>query len=130
MCCAKKTGCTALTIPDADEYPIIEYQYEGRFDFEDFCRKVTPLAERCIRFPMSMDGLADGDFVALAEDDIDYTPELRDMFERIGISALHDKHNFRFEADMTYIMAVVDIGFKKDLFPVDVLGTISIIPSV
>jgi len=108
------------------EAPYIQYDYYGKFDFQRFVERVSPLVEKCIVYPDNQ--YMEGDFIGIMEESPLHTEEIEQMLIRMGFRDLDGKHGFSFEADMTYIEEDVDMGDGVIRFPLDVQGTIALVP--
>ena len=108
----------------------IEYLYEGRFSFNLFLDRVVPILHECIESP-SLEATCD-DADAFIEDETDYSYELEEMLERMGMRKYDGLKGIDKEFDCTYIEAVTventDCGIRYARFPVNVLATIRIRP--
>ena len=117
---------TQAIISVAAEAPYIQYDYYGRFDFRRFVERVSPLIERCIVYPDNQ--YIEGDYIGIMEESPSHTEAIEEMLVRMGLRDLDGKHGFTLETDMTYIEEDVDMGDGMIRFPLDVLGTIALVP--
>lgn len=109
----------------------IIFEYHDHFDFEDFLEKVTPLVAEIIN------GECEEDDTPTFEFDLnydicpaDYSYEIREMFERMGLDKWDGHDGLNVRIPMTYINVVIvrDDGDELiyDRYPVGVDGYITI----
>lgn len=111
------------------ERDYIEYRYRDRFSYDLFVERMTPVLLDCIESP-SLAGTSDAADTFI-EDEVDYSYELEEMLERIGLKKYDGKRVVDLEFDCTYIDAVTSSfdEFGRTIysrFPVNVLATVRI----
>lgn len=108
----------------------IEYVYDGRFKYELFLDRMVPILHDCIESPALEDTCDDSD--TFIEDETDYSYEIEEMLDRIGIKKYDNLSVVNVEFDCTYIEAIAQTeicGQNKFIrCPVNVLATVWIHP--
>lgn len=108
----------------------IEYVYEGRFKYELFLERIVPILHECLESPALEDTFDESD--VFIEDETDYSYELEEMLDRMGLRKYDGLSVVNTEFDCTYIEAIAQReGQGQDRFircPVNVLATIWIHP--
>jgi hypothetical protein len=108
----------------------IEYVYEGRFKYELFLERMVSILHECIESPALEDTCDDSD--TFIEDETDYSYEIEEMLDRIGIKKYDGLTIVNKEFDCTYIeaLAQTDVCGQTKFIrcPVNVLATVWIHP--
>lgn len=109
----------------------VEYLYEGYFSYESFLDKVVTVLQECIESPGLEESVDDSD--TFIEDELDYSYELMEMLDRMGLEKYDGLFGVNIEMDCTYIEAIsASYDFFGRLvysrYPVNVMATIRIKP--
>lgn len=105
------------------------YEYYDVFDYQTFVDKMAPLVVKGIELPTD-DFEDEGDLSLAVETAADYTPEIEEMFERMGIRKLDGQRGFTFSKPFTYAEIVVSSGLGDTYYKyaATVRGSVDIIP--
>ena len=108
----------------------IEYQYSGRFSYNLFLDKMVPILHECIECPS--DEMTADETDIFIEDETDYSYEIEEMLERMGLKKYDGLKGIEKEFDCTYIEAVTIQMYngapRYARFPVNVLATFKLVP--
>lgn len=118
------------SISQENEKNNIEYVYKGRFNYERFLFKITPILHEYLVFPDDKQTLDDADELVMGE--FQYDKELCDMFDIMGVGKYDGLSGVYETFDCTYVEVPILVSdtFETvwDTFPVNVNATVTIRP--
>lgn len=119
-----------ISICLSDDRPLVQYEYEGRFKYERFLYKITPILHEYLEMPEV--ACVSDESTDMWVDDLPYDRELCDMLDAMGVGKYDGLKGVYETFECTYISAPVLVqeseGATWRTYPMNVKAVVSIVP--